>query len=51
MAGHLAWLAVLFSVAFDPIHFILAGNEDMHEISDVFELRPDRTTDYRVSSP
>ena len=34
-----------FLVAFDPIIFILAGNEDMHNISDEFEFRPDRTTD------
>ena len=40
-----------FSVAFDPILFILAGNEDLHEISNEFELRPDRTTDYGVSCP
>ena len=33
----------------DPILFILAGNEDMHEISDEFKIRPDRTTDYAVS--
>ena len=39
----------LFSVVFDPIFFILAGNEDMHKISDEFEFRPDRTTDYGVS--
>ena len=30
---------------------ILAGNEDMHKISDKFELRPDRTTDFGVSCP
>ena len=30
---------------------ILAGNEDMHKISDEFEFQPDRTTDYRVSCP
>ena len=36
---------------FDPIVFILAGNEDMHKISDNFEFRPVRTTDYRVSCP
>ena len=36
---------------FDPILFILAGNEDMHKISDKFQFRPDRTTDYRVSCP
>ena len=34
---------------FDPILFILAGNEDMHKISDKFEFRADRTTDYGVS--
>ena len=51
MAGHLAWLAVLFSVAIDPILFKLAGNEDMHNILDEFEFRPDRTTDYGVSCP
>ena len=39
----------LFSVDFDPILFILAGNEDMHNVTDEFEFRPDRTTDYRVS--
>ena len=31
--------------------FILAGNEDMHKISNEFEFRPDRTTDYGVSCP
>ena len=41
----------LFSVAFDPILFILAGNEDMHKISYEFEFRPDRTSDYGVSCP
>ena len=41
----------LFSIVFDPILFILAGNEDMHKISDQFEFRPDRTTDYGVSCP
>ena len=45
------WCLHFFSVAFDPILFILAGNEDMHEISDEFELRPDLTTDYGVSCP
>ena len=39
----------LFSVVFDPILFIRAGNEDMHKISDEFEFRPDLTTDYGVS--
>ena len=38
-----------FSIAIDPILFKLAGNEDMHNILDEFEFRPDLTTDYRVS--
>ena len=40
-----------FSVAIDPILFKLAGNEDMHNILDEFEFRPDLTTDYGVSCP
>ena len=36
---------------FYPILLLLAGNEDKHKISDEFEFRPDRTTDYRVSCP
>ena len=40
-----------FSVVFNLILFILAGNEDMHKISNEFEFRPDRTPDYRVSRP
>ena len=40
----------VFSVAIDPILFKLAGNEDMHNILDEFEFRPDLTTDYGVSS-
>ena len=39
----------LFSVVFDLILFILAGNEDKHKISDEFEFWPDWTTDYGVS--
>ena len=39
-----------FLGCFDLILFILAGNEDMHKISDEFEFWPDRTTDYGVSS-
>ena len=45
------WCLHLFSVVFDPILFILAGNEDMHKISNQFDFRPDWTTDYRVSCP
>ena len=41
----------LFSFAIDPILFKLAGNEDMHNILDEFEFRPDATTDYGVSCP
>ena len=41
----------VFSVAIEPILFKLAGNEDMHNILDEFEFRPDRTADYRVSCP
>ena len=40
-----------FSVAIDPILFKLAGNEDMHNILDEFEFRPDLTTDDGVSCP
>ena len=45
------WCLHLFFVAFDSIIFILAGNEDMHKISDKFEFRPNQTTDYGVSCP
>ena len=41
----------LFSVVFDPILFILAGNENMHKISEEFDFRPDWSTDYGVSCP
>ena len=40
-----------FSVAIDPILFKLTGNEDMRNILDELEFRPDRTTDYGVSCP
>ena len=40
-----------FSVAIDPILFKLVGNEDMHNILDEFEFRPDLTIDYGVSCP
>ena len=42
------WCLHLFSVVFYPFLFILADNEDMHKISDEFEFRQDRTTDYGV---
>ena len=41
----------VISNAFDRILFILAGNDDMHESLDEFEIWPDLTTDYRVSCP
>ena len=41
----------VFSNAFDWILFILAGNDDMHESSDEFEIWPDSTMDYGVSCP
>ena len=36
-----------FLAVFHPILFILAGNDDMHESSEVFKIRPDLTTDSR----
>ena len=44
-------VSTFFSVVFDPILFMLAGNEDMHKLADEFEFRPDWTTDYGVSCP
>ena len=41
----------VFSKAFDRILFILAGNDDMHESLDEFEIWLDSTTDYGVSCP
>ena len=41
----------LFLVVFNPILFILAGNEDMHKTSDEFEFRPYWTIYYEVSCP
>ena len=40
-----------FSVAIDQIHLKFVGNEDMHNISNEFEFRPDWTTDYGVICP
>ena len=33
------------------IYFILAGNDEIHNISNEFEIRPDRTKDSGVSCP
>ena len=41
----------LFLSCFYPIPFILTGNDDMHESSKEFEIRPDPTTDCGVSCP
>ena len=51
MAGHHAWLAVLFSVGIDPILFKVGGYIDMHNILHEFEFLPNGTTDYGVSCP
>ena len=40
-----------FLKAFHQILFILAGNDDMHESLDEFEIWPDLTMDYGVSCP
>ena len=40
-----------FSAVFYPILFIFAGNDNMHESSEEFEIRPDPTTDCGVSCP
>ena len=40
---------LLFSVVLDGILFILTGNDDIHKSLDEFEIRPDATTDHRVS--
>ena len=36
----------LFSAVLDRIHFILAGNDDIHESLDEFEILPDRTSGF-----
>ena len=38
-------------VVFDRILFIHAGSDDIHKSLDEFEIRPNLTTDYRVSCP
>ena len=44
-------VATFSRLFFYPILFILAGNDDMHESSEEFEIRPDPTTDCGVSCP
>ena len=41
----------VFLTVFDRILFILAGNDDIHKSLHEFEIRPDPTTDNRVSCP
>ena len=40
-----------FSNIFDRIHFILAGNDDIHKSLNEFEIRRDPTMDYGVGCP
>ena len=49
-----AWMSYKFSQVLLLVYtilFILAGNYDMHESSEEFEIRPDLTTDCGVSCP
>ena len=39
------WCCLFFSVVFHPILFILAGNDDMNESSEEFNVRPDLTAE------
>ena len=43
------WCLYVLSIVFDPILLIPADNEDTHKSMDVFEFRPDPTTDFGVS--
>ena len=40
-----------FSNVFDRIHFILAGNDDIHKSLNEFEIRRDPTMDYAAGCP
>ena len=40
-----------FSAVFYPILFILAGNDDMHESLEEFEIQRDQTIDFGDSCP
>ena len=40
-----------FLNVFDRIHFILAGNDDIHKSLNEFEIRRDPTMDYGVGCP
>ena len=41
----------VFSNVFDLIHFILAGNNDIHKSLNEFEIQRDSTMDYGVGCP
>ena len=41
----------VFSNVFYWIHFMLAGNDDIHKSLNEFEIRRDRTLDYGVGCP
>ena len=41
----------VFSNVFDRIHFILAGNDDIHKSLNEFEIQQDPTMDYGVGCP
>ena len=41
----------IFSKVFDPIHFILAGNDDIHKSLNEFEIWRDPTMDCGVGCP
>ena len=45
------WRHHVFSNVFDRIHFILAGNDDIHKSLNESEIWPDRTMDYGVGCP
>ena len=44
-------VATFSRLFFYPILFILAGNDDMHESSEEFEILSDPTTDCGISCP
>ena len=41
----------VFSNIFDQIHFLHAGNNDIHKSLNEFEIRRDPTMDYGVGCP
>ena len=45
------WRHHVFSNVFDRIHFILAGNNDIHKSLNEFKIRRDPTMDYGVGCP